>query len=59
MDLTTLPARTGTSLRLQRGETLRVVDPQGGQVCDLVAFAWGDATEWLSNGRSFDDGGKL
>lgn len=59
MALTTLPARTGTSLRLQRGQTLRVVDPQGGQVCDLVAFAWDNLTEWLSKGRSFDYGGKL
>jgi uncharacterized protein YcgI (DUF1989 family) len=59
MPLEIIPARSGTSVRLVRGETLRVVDPQGGQVCDLIAYAWGDVTEWLSNGRSFDYGGKL
>lgn len=28
-------------------------------MADLVAFAGGDKTEWLSNGRSFDYGGKI
>lgn len=59
MALTILPACTGTSLRLERGQILRLVDPQGGQCGDLVAVAWGDAAEWLSNGRSFDYGGKV
>ena len=59
MPLVTIPACTGTGLRLERGQTLRVVDPLGGQVCDLVAFRWGDVTEWLSNGRSFDYARKL
>jgi uncharacterized protein YcgI (DUF1989 family) len=59
MTLETLAARQGIGLRIARGQTLCVVDPLGGQVCDLVAFRWGDATEWLSNGRSFDYAGKL
>ena len=59
MTSVTIPAREGTGVRLARGQTLRLVDPLGGQSGDLVAFGWGDATEWLSNGRSFDYGGKV
>lgn len=33
---------------------MHVVDPQGEQVADLVAFAAGDPREALSNGRTFD-----
>lgn len=44
---------------LAAGQTLRVIDPQGGQVCDLVAFRAGDITEWLSNGRTFDYEGTI
>ncbi len=39
---------------MPRGSTLRVIDPEGGQVADLWACAEGDPGEWLSNGRSFD-----
>lgn len=49
-----IPPRSGTAFRLVRGETLRVIDPLGGQVSDLVAFGAGDSTETLSNGRTFD-----
>jgi uncharacterized protein YcgI (DUF1989 family) len=31
-----------------------VIDPQGEQVADLVAFAGADANEWISSGRTFD-----
>lgn len=46
--------RTGTAFRLAAGDTLRVIDPQGQQVSDLVAFAADDVREALSNGRTFD-----
>ncbi len=49
-----IPPRHGTAFRLFRGETLRVVDPEGGQVSDLLAFMAGDVGECLSNGRTFD-----
>jgi hypothetical protein len=52
--LTELAARTGTAFVLERGATLTVVDPQGEQVADLVAFAAADPRETLSNGRTFD-----
>jgi uncharacterized protein YcgI (DUF1989 family) len=59
MSIQTIAACQGTGFRLQRGQLLRVIDPLGGQSGDLLAFRWGDATEWLSNGRSIDYNGKL
>lgn len=53
-----IPAGGGVGLRLLRGEQLRVIDPLGGQSGDLVAFSV-DGGERLSNGRSFDYGGKV
>lgn len=49
-----IPPRSGTAFLLRKGETLRVVDPQGGQVSDLLAFMAGDVGEVISNGRTFD-----
>ena len=49
-----LEPRTGTSFSLDRGQVLRVIDPEGEQVSDLVAFAQADKSEWLSSGRSID-----
>jgi uncharacterized protein len=53
-----IPAGSGIGLRLQRGEQLRVIDPVGGQSGDLMAFSL-DGRERLSNGRTFDYGGKV
>jgi hypothetical protein len=52
-------ARTGTALVLERGQRLTVVDLEGEQVADLVAYAREDPDEHLSNGRTFDHGGSL
>ena len=49
-----IPPRSGAALTLRRGEVLKVIDPEGGQVSDMVAFMAGDAREHLSNGRTFD-----
>ena len=49
-----LEPQTGTSFSLDRGQVLRVIDPEGEQVSDLVAFAQADKSEWLSSGRSID-----
>lgn len=46
--------RTGTAIQLAKGEHLRVIDPQGGQVSDLVAYSAHDVGEVISNGRTFD-----
>jgi len=52
--LTTIPPRSGASVELKTGEFLRVVDPDGEQVSDLVAFNISDREEYLSSGRSID-----
>lgn len=46
--------RTGIAVDLPRGAVLTVIDPQGGQVSDLLAVAAEDPREILSNGRTFD-----
>jgi uncharacterized protein len=46
--------QTGTAFEMARGDTLRVIDPVGEQVSDLVAFAREDRNEWLSSGRTLD-----
>ena len=53
-----IPAAGGAGLQLRRGECLRIVDPEGGQSGDLVAFSQ-DGRQRLSNGRTFDYGGKI
>jgi uncharacterized protein len=53
-----IPAASGVGLRLSRGEQLRIIDPEGGQSGDLMAFSR-DGRERLSNGRTFDYGGKI
>jgi uncharacterized protein YcgI (DUF1989 family) len=54
-----LEPQTGTAFELQRGQVLRVIDVEGEQVADLVAFARDQKTEWLSSGRSIDYANKI
>ena len=51
--------RSGTAFRLSKGNRLRVIDPQGEQVADLVAFNAEDSRESISSGRSLDYASKL
>src|ERR1044072_5527167 len=53
-----IAAAQGGGLRLKRGESLRIVDTEGGQSGDLLAFAQ-DGSERLSNGRTFDYVGRI
>jgi len=53
-----VPAGGGTGVRLARGEHLRLIDIEGGQTGDLMAFSR-DGRERLSNGRTFDYDGKI
>lgn len=46
--------RSGTAFKLAQGELLKIVDPEGGQVSDLVCYKEGDVKEVISNGRTFD-----
>jgi uncharacterized protein YcgI (DUF1989 family) len=49
-----LSPQTGTAFELAAGDVLRVIDPEGEQVADLVAFTRESAPAWLSSGRTFD-----
>ena len=49
-----LPPQTGAGFEIRRGELLRIIDPSGEQVSDLVSFARDDTGEWLSSGRTID-----
>lgn len=49
-----IAAQTGTGFILEKGQVLRVIDPQGEQVSDLIAFNQHDVDESLSSGRTID-----
>ncbi len=51
--------RSGVAFRLARGQRLRVIDPQGEQVSDLLAFNADDTGEVISSGRSLDYASKI
>jgi len=46
--------QSGVAFRVKRGQVLRVIDPEGEQVADLVAFADGDASERFAAGYTTD-----
>lgn len=46
--------RSGVAIELVRGQRLRVIDPCGEQVADLLAYNRHDVGEVLSSGRSLD-----
>ena len=54
-----IPPRSGTAFELKKGQLLSVVDPEGEQVCDMVAFSAADIREYLSSGRSIDYAGRI
>ena len=43
-----IPARNGRAVRLKKGETLRIINTHGSQVCDFWAFNADDLREFLS-----------
>lgn len=54
MSVSRIEPRSGVAFPLSRGQSLRVIDPQGVQVADLLAFNAADVREAISNGRTFD-----
>ena len=50
----TIPPRSGTAFTLDQGQVLTVIDPEGRQVADLLAYARGDVREVISSGRTLD-----
>ncbi|QZH75505.1 MAG: urea carboxylase-associated family protein [Erythrobacter sp.] len=49
-----IPPRSGVAFRLEQGQKLQVIDVDGCQVSDLLAFSADDVAEVVSNGRTFD-----
>ena len=49
-----IPPRSGAAFALNRGERLTVIDPEGLQVADLLAFNAADLDEVVSSGRTLD-----
>ena len=49
-----IPPRSGVSFQLRCGQVLTVIDPEGEQVSDLVAYGAADIEECISSGRSID-----
>ena len=54
-----IPPRSGTAFELKKRQLLTVIDPEGEQVSDLVAFSAADTREYLSSGRSIDYAGRI
>lgn len=46
--------QTGRALKLQKGQKLKVIDPQGQQVSDMILFNADDLREKISSGKTFD-----
>src|SRR3712207_8355248 len=46
--------RSGVAFTLDKGQRLTVIDPQGEQVADLLAFSRADPDEVISSGRTLD-----
>ena len=51
--------RSGVAFTLDKGQRLTVIDPQGEQVADLLAFARDDVGEVISSGRTLDYASKI
>lgn len=58
-DVSIIPPRSGVAFRLARGRVLTVIDPEGEQVSDLVAYNGDDIEEHISSGRSIDYASRL
>lgn len=59
LDTIEIAPRTGKAFVLRKGQRLTVIDPEGLQVSDLLAFNAQDPKEVISNGRTFDYANKL
>lgn len=57
--ITEIPPRSGTAFQLKKGQTLRVIDPKGEQVSDMLVFNAHDTNEVISSGRTLDYASKL
>ena len=51
--------RSGVAFTLNKGQRLKVIDPRGQQVSDLLAFNRHDVGEAISSGRTIDYASKI
>lgn len=49
-----IPPQSGAAFVVKKGEYLKVIDPTGEQVSDMVCFNQHDKKEWLSSGKTLD-----
>lgn len=54
-----IPPCSAKTVELGMGDELVIIDPEGQQVSDLVAFGREDCEEYLSSGRSLDYASRL
>lgn len=54
MSTTRIAPRSAAGFELRAGQLLTVIDPEGVQVADLLAYSLADPREVISNGRTFD-----
>lgn len=52
--LKTIKKQSGTAFILKKDQLLKVIDPQGGQVSDMVVFNADDTGEKISAGKTMD-----
>lgn len=50
----TIKRQTGVAFNLRKGQRLKVIDPYGEQVSDMVLFNSNDIKEKISSGKTFD-----
>ena len=53
-EIVRIAPRTGVAFELRAGQAVRIVDPMGEQVSDVMAFDAQDKRKWLSSGRTLD-----
>ena len=49
-----IPACTGKRIEIKKGQTITVIDIEGGQVVDFFAEVTGNEREFLSTGATID-----
>lgn len=53
-DINIIKKQSGSAFKLKAGEFLKVIDPEGGQVSDMVLFNELDPKEKISSGKTMD-----
>lgn len=59
MTIFVIPPQSGVGFKIKAGQTLAVIDPEGEQVSDFVAYNADDTREVISSGRSIDYASRL